>query len=395
MLESWRWFGPEDPVQLSDIRQTGARGIVTALHHLDTGSVWQKSEILKRKAEIESEGLCWSVVESLPVHSDIKSGDGDVNLYIENYKKSLVNLGEAGLQCICYNFMPVVDWTRTDLRFPVANGSLALKFDTIEFAAYDLFILQREHAEKSYDPEVIRLAKERFDDMPHERRLSLENNVIAGLPGGEGAYDRDGIRCAIEKFASLGTPKLRQNLIRFLTEITPVAERVGLDLCIHPDDPAFSLFGLPRIVSNSQDLRTIFAAVPSSNNCLTLCAGSFGSHPDNDLVEMAKEFADRVRFVHLRNIKREPDGSFIESEHLDGDNDMVGLIHALLQEESHRKSTVGREIVMRPDHGHLMGREIEESGINPGYSFAGRLKGLSELRGVIHTLGYMAERGSV
>jgi mannonate dehydratase len=387
MLESWRWFGPDDPVSLENIVQAGAACVVSSLHHIPTGAAWPSEDILQRKQAIESAGLRWSVVESIPVHNAIKSRSGDYREYIENYKTSLERIGEAGVEVVCYNFMPVVDWTRTNLDYALPNASRALRFEMSDFVAYDVFILQRENAEADYAPELLDRARARFDKMSEHDRALLEKNIIAGLPGGEGSYDRDGIRRAIGEFVALGEDALRANLLSFLEEVIPVAEAAGVRMCIHPDDPPFSLFGLPRVVSTAEDARTILSAVPSTNNGLTLCAGSFGARADNDLVAMVREFGPRVHFVHLRNIKREPDGSFYESEHLDGDNDIVGIVDALLAEEDRRRSE-GRTdaIPMRPDHGHLMGDEIGREGINPGYSFGGRLKGLAELRGVIHAL---------
>ncbi|MEH6593130.1 MAG: mannonate dehydratase [Halioglobus sp.] len=387
MKETWRWFGPQDPVSLENIVQAGASGIVSALSHVPTGAAWPKAEVEKRLAEIQAFGLEWTVVESIPVHNDIKTRTGDYRRYIENYKQSLRSVGAVGIEVVCYNFMPVVDWTRTNLLYELPNASRALRFEMTDFAAYDVFLLQRENAEQDYSPQLLASAKQRFDAMPDIERKLLERNIIAGLPGGEGSYDRAGIRTAIEQFIALGTEGFRANLFAFLREVVPVAEEAGVRLCIHPDDPPFSLFGLPRVVSTAADARAILEAAPSPSNGLTLCAGSYGARGDNDLVAMAREFGPDIHFVHLRNVKREADGSFFESDHLDGDNDMVGLIGALLSEER-RRSSEGRSdrIPMRPDHGHLMGEEINKTGVNPGYSFVGRLKGLAELRGVIHAL---------
>jgi mannonate dehydratase len=289
--------------------------------------------------------------------------------------------------------MPVVDWTRTNLDYALPNASRALRFEMTDFAAYDVYILQRENAATDYDPELLARAKVRLDAMTDEQRELLEQNIIAGLPGGEGSYDRESIRVAIAQFIELGTEGMRERLVAFLREVIPVAEESGVRMCIHPDDPPFSLFGLPRVVSTAADARTLMNAVPSIHNGLTLCAGSFGARADNDLAAMVREFGSQIHFVHLRNIRREQDGSFYESEHLDGDNDMVELIGALLDEEQ-RRTEAGRadQIPMRPDHGHTMGDEIGKSGVNPGYSFAGRLKGLAELRGVIHTLEQLRRR---
>jgi mannonate dehydratase len=387
MQETWRWFGPEDSVSLENIIQAGARGVVTSLHHIPTGEAWPLAEIEQRKALIEAAGLTWSVVESIPLHNDIKTRSGHYQQYIENYQQSLRNVGAAGVEVVCYNFMPVVDWTRTNLMYKLPNESHALRFEMTDFAAYDVCLLQRDGAAEDYDAQLLLRARQRFDAMSDAQRALLEQNIIAGLPGGEGAYDREGIRRAIAEFIALGTEGFRDNLIAFLEAVIPVAEAAGVRMCIHPDDPPFSLFGLPRVVSTAEDARTIIGAVPSPSNGLTLCAGSFGARSDNDLVQMAREFGPAIHFVHLRNVRREADGSFFEAEHLDGDNDMVGLVDALLDEEA-RRQREGRldRIPMRPDHGHLLGDEVGRDDVNPGYSFAGRMKGLAELRGVMHAL---------
>jgi mannonate dehydratase len=396
MKETWRWFGPQDPVTLQHIAQAGATGIVTSLHQIPTGAVWPVEAIMERKAMIESHGLEWAVIESIPLHNDIKTRTGNYREYIANYQQSIRNVAAAGIYDVCYNFMPVVDWTRTNLSYTLPNKSQALRFEMSDFAAYDVYILQRPGAEADYQPEVLAKAKARLDAMSDEEKALLEKNIIAGLPGGEGSYDRDGIRAAIDQFIQMGDEGMRANLFAFLREIIPVAESVGVRMCIHPDDPPFSLFGLPRVVSTADDARALLNAVPSPANGLTLCAGSYGARCDNDLVAMAREFGERIYFVHLRNIKREDDGSFYESDHLDGDNDMVGLVEALLEEED-RRSKQGLklpQISMRPDHGHLMGDEIGKPGINPGYSYAGRMKGLAELRGVIHAVSILRSRAA-
>lgn len=393
MQETWRWFGPQDTVTLENIVQAGASGVVTSLHHIATGAVWPLADVLQRKAEIEAAGLQWAVVESIPLHNDIKTRSGDYQRYIANYQESLRHVGAAGIEVVCYNFMPVVDWTRTNLLYELPNASRALRFEMTDFVAYDVYMLERENAADDYAPQLLERASERFAAMTEAERALLERNIIAGLPGGEGSYDRAGIRAAIAQFIAMGTERMRENLFEFLREVVPVAEASGVRLCIHPDDPPFSLFGLPRVVSTAADARALLAAVPSPCNGLTLCAGSFGARGDNDLIAMAREFGPDIHFVHLRNVRRESDGSFYESEHLDGDNDMVGLIEALLDEES-RRQREGRSdrIPMRPDHGHLMGDEIGREGVNPGYSFGGRLKGLAELRGVMHTLETLRSR---
>jgi mannonate dehydratase len=393
MEQTWRWFGPEDTVTLEKIAQAGATGVVTSLHHVPTGEAWSQAAVLERKQEIEAGGLRWSVVESIPLHNELKTRTGDYRRWLENYKTSVRNVGEAGVEVVCYNFMPVVDWTRTSLDYQMPDTSRSLRFEMTDFAAYDVYILKRPDAEQDYDPELLASARERLQTMGEAERQLLEQNIIAGLPGGEGSYDREGIRAAIAEFIALGTEGLRANFLAFLEEVVPVAEASGVRLCVHPDDPPFSLFGLPRVVSTAEDARILLEAVPSPNNGLTLCAGSFGARADNDLVAMVREFGPRVHFVHLRNVRREADGSFYEAEHLDGDNDMVGVIEALLDEEA-RRWHEGRtdRIPMRPDHGHLIGDEIGQTGVNPGYSYGGRLKGLAELRGVIHALETLRAR---
>lgn len=387
MQETWRWFGPDDGISLRHIAQAGATGIVSALHHIPAGELWPEDAIRERKEIIEAEGLSWSVIESIPVHNDIKARTGDFERMIDNYRQSVINAGKAGVTTICYNFMPVVDWTRTSLNYTLPNGSQALRFEMADFAAYDIHILKRANAEGDYPPEVIERANNYLHNMSDEEMAQLERNIIAGLPGGEGSHDRDSIRRSIQLFNELGTERFRENLFLFLQEIIPAAESVGVKMCIHPDDPPFSLFGLPRVVSTAEDARALLHAYPSPSNGLTMCAGSFGARADNDLVAMTREFAERIYFVHLRNVIREADGSFFESDHLGGDNDMVGLIRALLQEESRRRGTGNAcEIPMRPDHGHLMADELQVGSARPGYSYVGRLKGLAELRGVIHAL---------
>jgi len=334
MLETWRWFGPDDPISLEQIRQAGATGVVSSLSHIPTGEVWPLVDIETHKQLIESAGLVWSVVESVPLHNDIKTRSGHYQYLISNYQKTLINLGAAGIQTVCYNFMPVVDWTRTNLEYLLPDNSQALRFDIVDFAVYDIFVLQRSGASNSYDKSVVEGARERFGSLDQRAVAALENNIIAGLPGGEGSYDRAGILAAIEHFNQFDNEAYRQNLIAFLRDIMPAAEVADINMVIHPDDPPFSLFGLPRVLSTAEDVRKLVAAVPSASNGLTLCAGSFGARGDNNLVAMAEEFGDRIHFVHLRNIKRESDGSFYESAHLEGDNDIVGLVAALLAVEA-------------------------------------------------------------
>ena len=394
MQETWRWFGPDDTVSLEQIVQAGASGVVTALDHIPTGEAWPREDIAERNALLRSHGLEWSVVESVPVHQDIKLRKGDYQRLIENYRTSLKNLGAEGVTRVCYNFMPVVDWTRTNLDFELDNASSALRFEMTDFVAYDAFILEREGAENDYSIDLLAQAKSRLQAMSTAQKEDLEINIIAGLPGGEGSWDREGIRAAIKQFTDLGTEGLRANLIAFLRDIIPAAEEAGVVLAIHPDDPPFSLFGLPRVVSTADDARYLTTEVDSANNGLTMCAGSYGARSDNDLVAMVKEFGSRIQFVHLRNIKREADGSFYESEHLSGDNDIVGLVGALLSQERERadNGVAYSQIPMRPDHGHAMGDEKNDPNVRPGYSYAGRMKGLAELRGVIHTISALQSR---
>lgn len=384
MLESWRWFGPQDPVTLSDARQAGAQGVVTALHHIYDGRIWTPDDITERKALVAKAGMTWSVCESIPVNSAIKRRDGEWRRYLDAWKQSLANLGKGGVPVICYNFMPVVDWTRTNLMYPTEAGGFALRFDMIDFVAYDVFVLKRRAAEDSYAPDVIEAATQRLTGMREDEILTLEKNIIAGLPGGEDSHTREKIRAEIASFDAVSSDDMRANLIEFLKEVVPVAGENGVRLAIHPDDPPFSLFGLPRVVSTAEDVQTILDAVNEPANGITLCAGSYSSCTGNDVVAMAKRFADRIHFAHLRNVSKEPDGSFIESEHLAGDVNMVSLISALRAEERRREKE-GRSdtvIPMRPDHGHLL-IDDQKKTVNPGYSCIGRLKGLAELRGVI------------
>jgi len=388
MLQSWRWFGPEDPIPLAHVRQAGATGVVTALHHIYDGRAWTDDDVAARKGAIEAAGLTWAVCESIPVPTAIKLRSGPWRRYLDQWKDSLAALGRAGVPVVCYNFMPVVDWTRTDLAHPMPSTGLALRFDLPDFVGYDVAVLRRPHAADDYPAALVEAGLRRIDAMDASAVETLERNVICGLPGGEDSYTRETIAARIAEFDGVGDAVMRANLIDFLKEVVPVAEEFGVRLAIHPDDPPFSLFGLPRIVSTAADARVLLGAVESPANGLTLCAGSYGSRPDNDLVAMAREFGPRIHFVHLRNVTRDPDGSFTESDHLDGDVDMVALIGALLAEEARRRAEdrADAEIPMRPDHGHLLGTDGERRS-NPGYSYIGRLKGLAELRGVMHCLG--------
>ncbi len=392
MLQTWRWFGPDDSVTLEHAAQAGAAGVVTALHHRNRGEVWSEDEVARRRAEIEGAGLVWSVVESIGVGKSIKTRSGDFRQRLENYKQSIRNAARAGVKVFCYNFMAITDWTRTNLNWRLPNGGTALRFDAVDFAAYDLFILKRDRAEGDYPSGRIAAAEARFAAMTPEAQNALERTLIDWLPARDFTYDRDSFRRALDGYADVGVEAMRDNLIAFVREIATVAEEEGARLAIHPDDPAFPIFGLPRVMSTADDVRKLFAAVPSPACGITLCAGSFGSNPANDLVAMAREFGPRVHFVHLRNVSREPDGSFFEADHLGGDVDLVALVAALMTQEARRRAE-GRadaEIPMRPDHGHLIGDDRLKR-MNPGYSFIGRLKGLAELRGVMQTVGAFRE----
>jgi mannonate dehydratase len=389
MKETWRWFGPGDPVPLDHIKQAGATGIVSALHHLYRGESWPLDEVFKRRDEIMGAGFVWSVVESIPIHNSIKLRSEPYGKFIGAWKDTLAAVAKAGVKVICYNFMPVVDWTRTDLKWRLATTGYALRFDAVDFAAYDLFILDRKGAEADYPEERVRMARARFDSMPVARKNDLEQTIIAGLPGAEASYNRETIRGMIAEYQGVSAAELRANLLLFLREIVPVAQEIDARIAIHPDDPPWSLFGLPRVVSTAEDVRAILASCDTLANGLTFCVGSFGSRADNDLVAMAQEFGARIHFAHLRQVTREPDGSFYEAEHLAGSSDMVGVIRVLLDEEARRRRA-GRpdhEIPMRPDHGHLLADDVGKK-VNPGYSLVGRLKGLAELRGVMQGLKY-------
>jgi len=387
--ETWRWFGPQDPVSLDQVKQAGATGVVSALQHLYRGEAWPLPEVLKRKAEIEAAGLIWSVVESIPVHNSIKLQTGSFRQFTDAWKDSLAATSKTGIKVVCYNFMPAVDWTRTDLRWRLPNSGFALRFDVTDFAAYDLFLLQRPGAEQDYTAERISAARTRYEAMSETRRGDLERTIIAGLPGAEASYTRTALLSLLSEYQGVTGDELRAHLIAFLREVVPVAEELGVRLAIHPDDPPWSLFGLPRVVSRAEDVRAILAGIDSPANGLTFCVGSYGARADNDLLAMAKEFASRIHFVHLRQVMREADGSFYEAEHLRGSSDMAGVICALLREEVRRKreNRPDYEIPMRPDHGHLLADDILRQ-VNPGYSLVGRLKGLAELRGVMLGLRY-------
>lgn len=394
MRESWRWYGPLDKISLADIAQTGATGIVTALHEVPYGEVWSREAIAARKTEIKSAGFDWVVVESLPIHERIKRNEGDLTALFANYRQSMANLAAEGLHTICYNFMPLLDWTRTDLAAPVARGGTCLRFSAPRMAALELFMAGRGAAREDYSPDVIAQAETWFQASSDDDRAELMHAVMAGLPGAYDRYDADGLKAALQLYEGIDRAALRQHLRRFLEEVVPAAEELGMRFCIHPDDPPRDILGLPRIVSDAEDIAWLLDAVDSRANGLTLCAGSLGANPNNDVPAIARRFADRIHFAHLRNVRKDADGSFEEAAHLTGDTDMVDLVAALLQEEERRRGAgmTDWEIPFRPDHGHELLDDASRN-THPGYPLIGRMRGLAELRGVIAGLSHGGNLG--
>jgi mannonate dehydratase len=392
MRHTWRWFGPVDRVSVQDAAQAGAKGIVSALHHIPTGDVWPVSEIEKRQQEVREGGLEWEVVESVPVSESIKTQTGPWREHLANWQETLRRLSAAGIRTVCYNFMPVLDWTRTDLRWTARHGAKAMRFDRIDFAAFDIHLLERPGVLDDYDQETREKAEQRFREMTQQRRLALSRNIGAGLPGSADGYSLPQLRDHLQTYAGVSREKLKRHLVDFLAEVTPVAERVGINICAHPDDPPWALLGLPRILSTAEDYAFMLGEVDSPANGVTFCTGSLGALAANDLPAMVRQFAPRIHFVHLRNVRREEERtpcSFYEDEHLEGDTDMVAVIAELLSEERRRRAEgrADHQIPMRPDHGQEILDDLTR-GAQPGYPAIGRLKGLAELRGIERALSH-------
>ena len=396
MIESFRWYGPMDPVTLQDILQTGASHVVSALHNISNGEIWKQYQINEHKEIIQKAGLKWEVVESVPVHEDIKRRKGNYKSYLENYKKTIENLASCGINIICYNFMPLLDWTRTHLNYTLKDGSTALYFNSLALAAFDLFILKRKNSEISYTAEQIKKAKKYFDKLSQKEKNVLTNSIIEGLPGAEEGYNLNQFKHQLSHYEMVTENDLRKNLIHFLEAIIPTAERLGVKMCIHPDDPPISILGIPRVVSKLEDLEFIFSKIPSISNGLTYCTGSLGVLRENNLSLLFKKFASRIHFLHLRSTKREGDDNFFEANHLEGDVDMFEVVSAIINEEQRRKDVglSNYQIAMRPDHGHRMLDDLTKD-MNPGYSVIGRLRGLAELRGLALGIGKSISRSNI